>query len=513
MKTILLTFLIFPVVFIGDRLSVGDARLYGECTIGVFSAGSTADGRPMLWKNRDVTGAVQKFCYYQRPDDTDRGYSFTGNCYSNDTTRVYMGLNEAGFAVINSNSYNLHDSLSLGLDDGVLLRMALQSCRTLADLEDLLDRTAVKGRKDCWNIGAFDADGNAALYECGNRTYVKYDANNPDDAPDGIILRATFGLSGTEEDRIGLERYKRVCRLVYGERNDVPIDARFVLQTLARDLSSPIADVYPLPYNGRQNMRPPGFINTEGITINRDVSRSVMVIRGTRPNEDVRLGTIFSIIGPPVLGVAFPLWVEAREVPYVLNTGTETPMYSLMALHRANLYPNTKDPDYLDSHYLLDNDGQGIYRYTLPLEDEILLAADNFVDTWNEDFPSYRDFATAQSNLADYIYEQYLDIPRNITGVDVPEEKSLPGIANYPNPFNPSTTIHLSGFADDLSVNVGIYDMLGRLVKSLNADGGDSRFVIWDGTDNRNDAVASGVYLIVASNSEYSTSTKAVLMR
>ncbi len=467
----------------------------------------------MLWKNRDVTGEVQKFCYYEPSRETDAYYAFIGNCYSDDTTRVYMGLNEVGFAVINSNSYNLGDSLGEGVDDGVLLRMALESCRTLSDFEELLDLTSAKGRKDCWNIGAFDADGNAALYECSNRSYVKFDADNPEDAPEGIILRATYGLSGGPNNRIGIERYKRAGEIVYDRHDDIPIDVKFVLQELSRDLASPLANPYPLPYNGRQMGRPAGFIYVNGVTINRNISRSCMVIRGVSEAQDPRLSTLYCSIGPPVISVAFPLWVESRNVPGSLNLGLETPMFSLVKRHKANLYPMTKDPNFLDSHYLLGPDGDGIFNYTIPLENQALQAAEEYLRAWDHDFPEPQGFAHAQDTIADMIFETFLNIPFGRRDEPLPETRSLPVVENFPNPFNAQTTIHLDGFQPGEPVRVSIHDLLGRLIRSFEIIAGRDEFIVWDGTDRHNSGVSSGVYFINAEGSRYSVSAKTLLMK
>jgi hypothetical protein len=514
MRSVILQIAVAALILVADSFYYVAPPDLGECTIGVFSGRATTDGRPMLWKNRDVSNAVQKYCYFEPPDDADRPvYGFLGNCYSNDTTRVYMGVNEVGFAIMNSNSYNLGDSVVQGINDGDLMRLALERCASLEEFEAFLDLTAVKGRQDCWNIGTFDASGNAALYECSNFSYVKFDANDPEAVPDGIILRATFGLSGTPARRIGTERYKRATRLVNERINEAPIDAEFILQTLARDLANPIADPYPLPYTGSQNRQPRGAVLSEMVTINRNISRSCMVLRGVKPGEDPSLATSFCMIGPPVISVAYPLWVKAGQVPEPLNAGDEVPMYVQANRHRAELYPYPKSPLYLNSLYLVDEDSGGIYSYTMPLEKEVLSIADQYVDQWFSDVPGRDEVLAAQMNLARDIFDAYQEIPIGPDRREPPRDITGARITSYPNPFNARATIHLVGFGDDEPVSVVIYDLLGRQIRSFDLDQGEENFAVWDGRDDRGIPAASGVYLIRASSSTFEATTKTILMK
>ena len=74
-------------------------------------------------------------------------------------------------------------------------------------------------------------------------------------------------------------------------------------------------------------------------------------------------------------------------------------------------------------------------------------------------------------------------------------ELQVPETSNYPNPFNPSTTISYS-LPTETSVRLMIYNTRGQLVKTLvNADQkAGSHSSIWDGTDSSGSAVSSGVY-------------------
>ena len=98
----------------------------------------------------------------------------------------------------------------------------------------------------------------------------------------------------------------------------------------------------------------------------------------------------------------------------------------------------------------------------------------------------------------------------------VPGQTSLN--QNYPNPFNPSTTIEYDlGFGDGPSqrVNLNIYDILGRTVKTLlfNEDQTIGRYQIrWDGKDENNIPVSSGVYFVYLQTDKGRTYTKKIML-
>ena len=70
--------------------------------------------------------------------------------------------------------------------------------------------------------------------------------------------------------------------------------------------------------------------------------------------------------------------------------------------------------------------------------------------------------------------------------------------ANYPNPFNPATTIPVSVVAGAGDVDLTIYNVLGQPVRQVwngPLSAGDHRLA-WDGRDAQGQSVAAGVYLV-----------------
>lgn len=96
---------------------------------------------------------------------------------------------------------------------------------------------------------------------------------------------------------------------------------------------------------------------------------------------------------------------------------------------------------------------------------------------------------------------------------DIPLANALMG--NYPNPFNPVTNIQLSVADDDTPVSVNIYNVRGQLVKSLfqgNLDRGYQN-LLWNGTDNNNQATGSGVYFYRVQIGGYSSMNKMLMLK
>jgi len=85
---------------------------------------------------------------------------------------------------------------------------------------------------------------------------------------------------------------------------------------------------------------------------------------------------------------------------------------------------------------------------------------------------------------------------------------------NYPNPFNPETTIHFS-LQKDSRVTLDIYNIKGQLVRSLLNDfyKEGTHLILWNGKDDRGVTVSSGVYFYRMIADGYNGVRKMVLMK
>ena len=85
---------------------------------------------------------------------------------------------------------------------------------------------------------------------------------------------------------------------------------------------------------------------------------------------------------------------------------------------------------------------------------------------------------------------------------------------NYPNPFNPSTTISYD-LPEQAHVTLGIYDLLGKQIKTLANQSQDAgkRIAVWDGTDDLGRQVSAGVYLYRIQAGEFTHTRKMLLLK
>jgi len=102
-----------------------------------------------------------------------------------------------------------------------------------------------------------------------------------------------------------------------------------------------------------------------------------------------------------------------------------------------------------------------------------------------------------------------------LTGEDIVELPTVTVLkANYPNPFNPSTTIAFD-IAQAGNVSIEVYNIKGQKVKTLvDGDYGVGRHsVVWNGDDASGRNVGSGIYFYRMTTSGYSSIQKMLLMK
>lgn len=352
-------------------LPAGDEELrreLNECTTGLASGQATPDGRPLLWKNRDVGNANQEFHYYD-----DGRIPFISITYSGETDDYYGGVNAEGFAVENSNSYNLpsgpyENGFGRGDDDGKIHTLALATCRTVDDFARLLDSTNAEGRTLNCNYGAIDAFGGAAMFETAGYDYTRCDAV---DAPQGFLVRSNYSYSGTGLDRRsagwGPHRHDAAYALFRAavERNE--LTPLYLFQHVVRDLSIQGLDPYPLPFDGYFEDYGYGCI-PNGEAVCRQTTRGVLVVQGVRAGGRPDDAILWAMGGSMLATVATPLWVRAGSVPQEYNDVSGGRICSRGIALLSWVYAAGDFGSAVNTWHLTNPQGNGLWDYTLPLE-------------------------------------------------------------------------------------------------------------------------------------------------
>jgi hypothetical protein len=113
----------------------------------------------------------------------------------------------------------------------------------------------------------------------------------------------------------------------------------------------------------------------------------------------------------------------------------------------------------------------------------------------------------------------FVDDVTIIGGPSANEDITVPVIAtelksNYPNPFNPETTISFS-VKEASPVSIEVFNVKGQLVKTLINDVQEAgnHNVVWNGKDNNGRAVSSGIYYYKMNTGKYSSTKKMIMMK
>jgi len=120
-------------------------------------------------------------------------------------------------------------------------------------------------------------------------------------------------------------------------------------------------------------------------------------------------------------------------------------------------------------------------------------------------------------NSSDWVLSPAFSIG-DFSANDDPSETPLPLEftlhANYPNPFNPTTTIRYD-LPQRTRVTLRIYNILGQSVKTLvdAIEDGGWKAVSWDGTNQHGNPVASGVYIYSLETPSFHRALKLLLIR
>jgi arabinogalactan endo-1,4-beta-galactosidase len=138
---------------------------------------------------------------------------------------------------------------------------------------------------------------------------------------------------------------------------------------------------------------------------------------------------------------------------------------------------------------------------------------------WAPDWISTNQFGSPWENQALFDFDgELLDaisvFDNSSVAIKRIDNFSLNNIYNYPNPFNPVTTLRYDLPKDEL-VTITVYDMLGNVVNNLvNANQFSGyKSVQWNATNNQGQSVSAGVYLYRIEAGEFRQTRKMILLK
>jgi len=353
-----------------------------ECTTGLALGAATPDGRPLLWKNRDIGNRRQEFHYYN-----DGRIPFISITYAGETDEYYGGVNAEGFALENSNSYNLgggpyrNGFVDGGDDDGFIHTLALSTCRTVDDFQRILDSTNYEGRTLNSNYGAIDAYGNAAMFETGGYEYTRCDAA---EAPGGFLVRSNYSYSGNvgvvRASSWGPHRHDAAQALFRAAVEEGKLSPQYLFQRVIRDLSLDGLDPYPLPFDGYYGDYAYGCIpNSDAIC--RSTTQGVLVVQGVAAGGDPNEAILWAMAGSQLTSVTTPLWVRAGEVPIEYDGPVTARLNTVAAGLETYVYQRGGFGTSVNTWKLTNPEGNGLWDYTLPLERWVFQKTQQFLQS------------------------------------------------------------------------------------------------------------------------------------
>lgn len=357
------------------------------CSSAVISGKVTPDGRPLLWKNRE-TGHLRNHMAYIQGEK----YGFVANVNSDNfpaKKEAWMGSNEAGFALMNTQSFNLVKG-DIADDDrgpanGEVIYRALEICATVADFCHFLD-TIQKPSGIEANFGVIDAQGGAAMFEVDEHTYRMFDANDANVAPHGYIARTNFSNGGELNVGYGYVRYLEVERVLSKACAMGGITPQLIFTDLARSFRNNILDI-DLRSGDFNYPKTSGWFTDQDFIPRKDTSCSI-VVQGVKKGENPALSIVWTILGYPPTSVAVPLWVK-NNLPAMVSYDAEKEASPLsasswkLAEEKVFHYKQGGGTNhYLHWENLYNLQGTGIMQQLMPMEQEIYQQAKPLLDKW-----------------------------------------------------------------------------------------------------------------------------------
>ena len=346
------------------------------CSSAVISGKVTPDGRPLLWKNRE-TGHLRNHMAYVKGEK----YDFVANVNSDNYPKLkeaWVGSNTAGFALMNTQSYNLElgdiADDDRGPKNGEVIYRALEICATVEDFCHFLDTISKPSGIEA-NFGVIDAQGGAAMFEVDGNSYKMFDANDPDVAPHGYVARTNFSNGGELNKGYGYVRFLEVDRVLSKACAMGGITPQLIFNDIARSFRNNILDI-DLRSGDFNYPKTSGWFTDQDFIPRNNTSCSI-VVQGVKKGENPELTILWTILGYPPAGVAVPLWVK-DNLPAMMSYDKEKEAAPLSAASLKladekvfHFKQGGGTKHYLHWENLYNLQGTGIMQKLVPVEEKV----------------------------------------------------------------------------------------------------------------------------------------------
>jgi len=362
---------LFTVVLLFVFVALGAIQSQA-CTTFLISGKYTTDGKPLLFKNRDTDQMQNSLAYF-----TDGKYKYIGlvDGIKEWNKAVWGGYNETGFAIINTAAYNnnLGDTTKLKDKEGEVMKLALQTCKSLADFEKMLSDLPKPMGLDA-NFGVIDAFGGAAYYETGNRDFQKYDANDPKIAPNGLLIRTNHSMRADTTKGFGFCRFHAAEGVLYQAAAANKLTPEFIFNNLSRNLTHSLTKTNLWTEIPAKRKVPEYNFFIDYIP--RVITSAAILIVGAKNPGQADQAMMWTVLGFPLTSVAVPVWIsggEALPKAVSMNSELQSPICKAALKFKADCFPITYDKmnNYINLSAVINKEKTGYLQLLQPIENGI----------------------------------------------------------------------------------------------------------------------------------------------
>ena len=281
--------------------------LYGEsqaCTSAIITAAKSSEGVPMLWKHRDSKEWDCNVAYIQ-----GERFAYTA-VVSLSHHKTFCGINEKGFAVMNTVSSNI-SRVDPSIKSPIAVELMgeiLGKCGSVEEFEVWLKASNGK-RSYVTNYAVGDSTGAVAYFEVSQMGYTRYDATEREE---GFDVRSNFSFAGDKPRGKSQMRYDVTMAQMKGKKLYTPYEFIDYSRNYLNNEGS-----CPLDKAGSS------ILDNSTIARFTSAASAVMVCDAENPRMLVCVGHPAAVMAVPVYVKAKSALPECVKGVEMLNLGNE----------------------------------------------------------------------------------------------------------------------------------------------------------------------------------------------